>query len=187
MSFIVLLLTAAGLAADAFAVAVGKGMHLPRFRWKPALAIALTFGAFQGTMPVIGWALGSTLADTIETYDHWLAFGLLVAIGAKMLWESRRVDDSGHAPRPAIRVRELLLLGVATSIDALAVGVGLAFLDVSLWTAAITIGLVTTALSLLGVWLGHYAGRRLASSAELLGGLVLIGIGVKIVVDHLGA
>lgn len=187
MSLIVLLLTAAGLAADAFAVAVGKGMHMPRFRWRPALAIALTFGAFQGAMPVLGWALGSTLADTIESYDHWLAFGLLVAIGAKMVWESRSVDDSGHAPRPAIRVRELLVLGLATSIDALAVGVSLAFLDVSLWTAAITIGLVTTGLSLLGVWLGHFAGRRLASYAELLGGLVLIGIGVKILVDHLAA
>jgi len=187
LSFIVLLLTSAGLAADAFAVSVGKGMHLRAFAWKPALALAITFGAFQALMPVIGWALGSTLAGSIVAYDHWIAFGLLVAIGAKMMWESRGVTEEGRETQPAIRVRELLILGVATSIDALAVGVSLAFLDVSITGAAITIGLVTAALSLLGVWLGHYAGRRLSSCAELIGGLVLIGIGTKILVDHLTA
>jgi len=187
LSLIVLLLTAAGLAADAFAVSVGKGMHLRAFAWKPALALAITFGAFQALMPVIGWALGSTLAGSIVTYDHWIAFGLLAAIGAKMMWDSRGVTDEGREARPPIRVRELLLLGVATSIDALAVGVSLAFLDVSITGAAVTIGLVTAALSLLGVWLGHYAGRRLSSCAELIGGLVLIGIGIKILVDHLTA
>jgi len=187
LSLIVLLLTAAGLAADAFAVSVGKGMHLRAFAWKPALALAITFGAFQALMPVIGWALGSTLAGSIVAYDHWIAFGLLAAIGAKMMWDSRGVTDEGREARPPIRVRELLLLGVATSIDALAVGVSLAFLDVSITGAAVTIGLVTAALSLLGVWLGHYAGRRLSSCAELIGGLVLIGIGIKILVDHLTA
>lgn len=187
LSFIFLLFTAAGLAADAFAVSVGKGMHMPRFKWRPALAIAVTFGAFQAVMPVIGWALGSALAGTIVTYDHWVAFGLLVAIGAKMIWESRGVKEEGHEPRPAIRLRELMILGIATSIDALAVGVSLAFLDASITAAAITIGLVTAALSLLGVWLGHYAGRRLSSYAEFAGGLVLVGIGVKILIDHLVA
>ena len=187
LSLIVLLLTAVGLAADAFAVSVGKGMHLRVFAWKQALTLALTFGAFQGLMPVVGWALGSTLADTIVAYDHWVAFGLLAAIGAKMIWESRGVHDEGREPQPAIQVRELVILGVATSIDALAVGVSLAFLDVSITQAALTIGLVTAGLSLLGVWLGHYAGRRLSSCAELVGGLVLIGIGVKILIEHLTA
>jgi len=187
LSLIVLLLTSAGLAADAFAVSVGKGMHLRAFAWRPALALAVTFGAFQALMPVIGWALGSSLAGSIVAYDHWIAFGLLAAIGAKMMWESRGVTDEGREAQPAIRVRELLILGVATSIDALAVGVSFAFLDVSITEAAITIGLVTAALSLLGVWLGHYAGRRLSSCAELIGGLVLIGIGTKILVDHLTA
>ncbi len=184
LSLIVLLLTAAGLAADAFAVSVGKGMHLHAFAWRPALALALTFGAFQAAMPVIGWALGSALAGTIVAFDHWVAFGLLAAIGAKMIWESRGVRDEGREPAPAIRLRELLILGIATSIDALAVGVSLAFLDVNLWTASVTIGIVTAGLSLLGVWLGHYAGRRLASCAELIGGLVLIGIGTNILIDH---
>jgi len=185
MSLIVLLLTAAGLAADAFAVSVGKGMHLRAFAWRPALALAITFGGFQAVMPVVGWALGSTLAGAITAYDHWIAFGLLAAIGAKMMWESRGVVDEGHEPAPSIRTRELLLLGVATSIDALAVGVSLAFLRANIVEAALTIGVITAGLSLLGVWLGHYAGRRLSSYAELIGGLVLIGIGVKILVDDL--
>ncbi len=185
MSLIVLLLTAAGLAADAFAVSVGKGMHLRAFEWKPALTLALTFGGFQALMPVIGWALGTTLAGAIESFDHWIAFGLLAAIGVKMIWESRALGDEGREPKPAIRLRELLVLGVATSIDALAVGVSLAFLDVDITMAAVTIGVVTAALSLLGVWLGHYAGRRLASCAELVGGLVLIGIGANILISHL--
>lgn len=184
MSLIVLLLTAAGLAADAFAVSVGKGMHLRAFAWRPALALAITFGGFQALMPVIGWALGSTLAGAIVAFDHWVAFGLLTAIGVKMIWESRGVKDEGREPAPAIRTRELLILGVATSIDALAVGVGLAFLEVNIVQAAVTIGVVTAALSLLGMWLGHYAGRRLSSCAELVGGLVLIGIGTKILIDH---
>ncbi|NTV39420.1 MAG: manganese efflux pump [Demequinaceae bacterium] len=162
-------------------------MHMRAFAWRQALALALTFGVFQAAMPVIGWALGSALAGTIVAYDHWVAFGLLAAIGAKMMWESRGVTDEGHEPRPAIRTRELLILGIATSIDALAVGVSFAFLDVNVVTAAITIGIVTAGLSLLGVWLGHYAGRRLASCAELIGGLVLVGIGVKILADHLTA
>lgn len=185
MSLIVLLLMAGGLAADAFAVSVGKGMHLRAFAWRPALALAITFGAFQALMPVIGWLLGSALAGAIVNVDHWVAFGLLAAIGAKMIWESRSVGDEDHEPASAIRLRELLFLGIATSIDALAVGVSFAFLDVNVWTAAVTIGVVTTALSLLGVWLGHYAGRRLSSCAELVGGLVLVGIGTKILLDHL--
>ena len=185
LSLIVLLLTAGGLAADAFAVSVGKGMHLREFAWRPALTLALTFGAFQAVMPVFGWLLGSALAETIESFDHWVAFGLLAAIGAKMIWESRSVGDEDHEPRPAIGPRELVVLGVATSIDALAVGVSFAFLDVNVWTAAVTIGVVTTALSLLGVWLGHYAGRRLSSCAELIGGLVLVGIGINILISDL--
>ncbi len=191
MSFLVLLLTAVGLAADAFAVSVSKGLQMRHFRWAPSIVIALTFGAFQGVMPVIGWALGSAFSDAIVTVDHWIAFGLLLAIGVKMLWEAResgsRADAAAHigAGSVVVRKRELLTLGVATSIDALAVGVSFAFLDVSITQAAIVIGVITGVLSLVGVRLGHHAGRHLGAWAELLGGLVLIGIGVKILVEHL--
>jgi putative Mn2+ efflux pump MntP len=190
MSLIVLLLTAAGLAADAFAVSVSKGLQMRHFRWGPSVAIALTFGAFQAVMPVIGWALGSAFADAIVTFDHWIAFGLLLAIGAKMLWEARASGAQQNAVAAlgsvrVVRARELLTLGIATSVDALAVGVSLAFLDVSISQAALVIGVITAVLSLVGVRLGHHAGRHLGAWAELLGGLVLIGIGVKILVEHL--
>lgn len=223
MSFLTLIVTAIGLAADAFAVSVGRGMRWHRFAWRPALAIALTFGAFQAVMPVLGWALGSAFAGQIVAYDHWVAFGLLAAIGGKMIWESRGnlrpageandADEPGTgepaeaegrptsdlasrgatpdamvttalAP-PSVRLGELLVLGVATSIDALAVGVTLGLLDVSVALAAVVIGVVTALLSLLGVAIGHHAGRRLRACSELLGGLVLIGIGVKILLDHM--
>ena len=222
MSPITLLLTAFGLAADAFAVSVAKGMRMRRLILKPALAIALTFGAFQAVMPLIGWALGSRLTNLIQPWDHWIAFGLLAAIGAKMIWEAREGDEDGEeddaeaseaaadadgatgaaeteaatAPsdalvtpaQPAFRIgkRELFLLGVATSIDALAVGVSFAFLDVRIWTAAAVIGVVTFAVAMVGIRIGHHAGKWLQRGAELAGGIVLIGIGVKILLEHLG-
>lgn len=213
MSFLMLIVTAVGLAADAFAVSAGRGMRWHRFAWRPALALSLTFGLFQAGMPVLGWALGSAFAHSIVTFDHWVAFGLLVAIGGKMIWESghdaesassvatedfhREPHTSAAGPatrgsaleleleRPRVKPGELLLLGVATSIDALAVGVSLALLDVSVALAAVLIGVVTAALSLAGVAVGHRAGRRLSAYAELIGGIVLIAIGVKILVDHL--
>ncbi|MCB2412642.1 manganese efflux pump MntP family protein [Demequina sp. TTPB684] len=200
MSFIILLLTAVGLAADAFAVSVSKGLQMRHFRWAPSLAIALTFGLFQGLMPVMGWALGSAFSGPIAAFDHWLAFGLLTAIGAKMVWEARvgSREEAQSAPeastpdsaRPeastlVLRKRELLTLGVATSIDALAVGISLAVLDVNIAQAAVVIAVITAALSLAGVRLGHHAGRHLGAWAELFGGLVLIGIGVKILIEHL--
>lgn len=192
MSFLTLIVTALGLAADAFAVSVGRGMRWHRFAWKPALAIGLTFGAFQALMPVLGWALGSAFADAISEVDHWIAFALLAAIGGKMMWEAvrdfrstqARASDSGTAPR--IGVGELLVLGLATSIDALAVGVSLALLGVSILAAAILIGAVTAGLSTLGVALGHHAGNRSRGVAEILGGAVLIAIGAKILVEHFG-
>ncbi len=220
MSFLTLVLTALGLAADAFAVSVAKGMKMRTLVWKPALAMALVFGAFQGLMPVVGWLLGSRLTSYIEPVDHWVAFALLVAIGGKMIWEARsdsqedeESDDdapSPHAPSsdapspdgataadatgavataPAftIGVRELLVLGVATSIDALAVGVTFAFLSVHILQAALVISGVTFVLSLVGTRIGHHAGSWLRSSAEFAGGIVLIGIGLNIVVEHLTA
>lgn len=192
MSILTLIVTAIGLSADAFAVSVGRAMRWRHFAWKPALALALTFGGFQALMPVLGWALGSAFADAIVEVDHWIAFGLLAMIGGKMIWESfreLRSDDDNAAERvsvPRIGVGALLLLGLATSIDALAVGVSLALLGVSIVLAAVVIGVITGGISLLGVALGQRAGHRLSGSAELIGGAVLIAIGVKILIEHLG-
>lgn len=192
MSILTLIVTAIGLSADAFAVSVGRAMRWRHFAWKPALALALTFGGFQALMPVLGWALGSAFADAIVEVDHWIAFGLLAMIGGKMIWESFRelrsddADDAEGVTVPRIGVGALLLLGLATSIDALAVGVSLALLGVSIVLAAVVIGVITGGISLLGVALGQRAGHRLSGSAELIGGAVLIAIGVKILIEHLG-
>jgi len=205
MSFFTLIVTAIGLAADAFAVAVGRGMRWPRFAWRPAVAIAVTFGAFQGLMPLLGWVLGNSLTNVIVDFDHWLAFGLLLAIGVKMAWEALRdfrtsgedaVTESA-ATRPAtgeaagavarVRPAELLTLGVATSIDALAVGVSFAVLEVSIVLAAVVIAAITAAMSVAGVAIGHHAGRHLRGYAELAGAAVLVGIGVTILLEHMSA
>ncbi|WNM27371.1 manganese efflux pump MntP family protein [Demequina capsici] len=192
MSILTLLLTALGVSADAFAVSVGKGLHLRRLVWRPALQLAITFGVFQAVMPVIGWLLASTFAAQMAAFDHWIAFGLLTAIGAKMLWEARSADEDDVAEEVpdhevTIGMRELLVLGVATSIDALAVGVSFAFLSVDIVAAVLVIGAVTFVASLAGYRVGHHAGRHLRSWAEIAGGLVLIGIGVRILIEHLAA
>ena len=185
MDLLTIFVLAIGLSMDSFAVAISCGLAEQKVKFGHAVKISLAFALSQGILPLIGWLMGTELKVYVEQFDHWIAFGLLAAIGGKMIWESRSLGDEGRELRPAIRLRELLVLGVATSIDALAAGVSFAFLDVHITTAAVTIGVVTAALSLLGVWLGHYAGRRLASGAELVGGLVLIGIGTNILISHL--
>jgi len=179
-------LLALGVSADAFAVSLGKGLHMRAFNYRNALAIALTFGLFQAVMPVIGWLLGASFAQYIVDFDHWIAFGLLALIGGKMLFDAFSTQkEEPDAER--LRIRELLLLGLATSIDALAVGISLAFLDVSIVAASITIGVTTFVLSFAGVALGHRVGNRFRGPAEIAGGVILIGIGVKILIDHLTA
>ena len=179
-----LVLLAVGVSADAFAVALGKGLQMQRFRAKDGLVIAATFGLFQAAMPVIGWLLGSALSDVIAPVDHWIAFGLLAVIGGKMLWDAlSKSEEKEIAAR--LDVRELLVLALATSIDALAVGISLAFLSVSIVESVALIGITTFALSFAGVYLGHRVGMRFRGPAEVVGGLVLIGIGVKILLDHL--
>jgi putative Mn2+ efflux pump MntP len=179
-----IVLIALGLSADAFAVALGKGLQMRTFRVRDAIIIAVTFGVFQGVMPVIGWALGKQLEQYIVEIDHWIAFGLLGIIGGKMLWDafSTHEDDKNDE---RLRVRQLLLLAVATSIDALAVGISLAFLSVSIVEAAVAIGLITLVLSFAGVALGHRVGTRFRGPAEIAGGVILILIGTKILLDHL--
>ncbi|HEU0104304.1 MAG TPA: manganese efflux pump MntP family protein [Mycobacteriales bacterium] len=184
MSSLTLVLIAFGVSADAFAVAVGKGLQMRRLDLRTAATIALAFGVFQAGMPVVGWLLGSQLERVVTTYDHWLAFALLVGVGGKMLHEA--VAGSGAPGSAALSWRQLLVLSVATSIDALAVGISFAFLPVSIVPAVLLIGAVTLAVSFAGVLLGHRAGARWRGPAEVAGGLVLILIGFRILFDHLG-
>lgn len=188
MSFVEVVLIAVGLAMDAFAVSVGKGLAMRRLDLRQAAAIAVAFGAFQGGMPLLGWAVGTRFADLITSVDHWIAFGLLAVIGGRMLYEALWGDPDGPdtAPDAALGVRELLVLAVATSIDALAAGVGFAFLDLDIGQVVTTIAVVTCGLSFAGVLAGHRFGARFERPAEILGGTILIGIGAKILLEHLG-
>ncbi|MFT4210908.1 MAG: manganese efflux pump MntP family protein [Microbacterium sp.] len=184
MSVLNLLLVAVGVSADAFAVALTQGVRARARLRRTALAVAAVFGVFQALMPLIGWAVGAQLSGFIAPFDHWLAFGLLALIGGRMLWEAVRHQ---HEPvrRGRVRLRELLALGVATSIDALAVGLSFAFLHVAIVPAVLVIGVTTAVVSYGGVLLGRRAGERFQTPAEIVGGLVLIGIGVKILLEHL--
>lgn len=183
MSFWYTLGIAVGLAMDAFAVSVAAGIQLTKLKSHHVLRLALSFGLFQFLMPVLGWLAGRGLSKWLQAVDHWVAFGLLAVIGGKMLWESfRAADDPDRDPT---RGWTLLILSVATSVDALAVGLSLAFLEVSIWVPSLVIGVVAAVLSALGAVFGSRLGRRFGVWAERLGGVVLIAIGVKILVDHL--
>lgn len=186
MSLLTLVLIAIGVSADAFAVALGKGLQMKRLSVQGVLALALTFGLFQAVMPVLGWAVASRFSGYVTGVDHWIAFVLLVAIGAKMIWEALHEADDANDGDGRVPFGELAVLGVATSIDALAVGISFAFLDVSIVGAAALIGVITFALSGVGVLIGHRAGVRFRGPAEIVGGVVLIGIGLKIVLEHTG-
>ncbi|MCI8469027.1 MAG: manganese efflux pump [Eggerthellaceae bacterium] len=189
MGILELFVIGLGLSMDAFAVAVCKGLCMRRVNWGHALVIALFFGGFQALMPLIGWALGTGFAAVIEPVDHWVAFGLLAFIGGKMLWDAFHEDDeapSCPAEGEPLDLRELTLMAVATSIDALAVGVTFAFLGVSIWLAVAVIGVTTFALSFLGVAVGNQFGTRFERPATIAGGVVLILIGLKILLEHLG-
>ena len=188
LGIVELALIAVGLSMDAFAVSICKGLGMRRLNWRQALVIAAFFGGFQALMPVIGWALGSQFARYVEAVDHWIAFGLLALIGGKMIWDAFHDDgaDQADAKDAPLNMRELLGLAVATSIDALAVGVSFAFLRVDIVPAVLFIGVVTFALSLVGVAVGHQFGGRWEKASTLAGGIVLIIIGVKILFEHLG-
>ncbi len=186
MSFSGLLLVALGVSADAFAVALGKGLHMKTFRLRHALAIALTFGVFQAVMPLIGWLLASQFARYITGVDHWIAFALLALIGAKMIYEAVRGGADDAEDSDLLPVRELLVLAVATSIDALAVGISFAFLPVSIGRAVVLIGVCTAVLSFVGVRLGRRMGSRFGAPAEIAGGVVLVLIGTRVLLEHTG-
>ncbi|WP_165045933.1 manganese efflux pump MntP family protein [Adlercreutzia sp. ZJ138] len=188
MGFVELFLIAIGLSMDAFAVSVCKGLCMKRVNWAHALVIAVFFGGFQGLMPVIGWALGTQFATLITPVDHWIAFGLLAFIGGKMLWDAFHEDEEAlECPaEQRLDLRELVMLAIATSIDALAVGITFAFLGVNIVAAAALIGVTTFALSFVGVAIGNQFGARFEKPATIAGGVVLILIGVKILLEHLG-
>jgi putative Mn2+ efflux pump MntP len=181
--FLELFLIGVGLSMDAFAVSVCKGLSVKRLEWKHVLLVGLYFGGFQFLMPVAGYLLGYRFEGLIQSVDHWIAFVLLGLIGGNMIKESfgegERLDDD-------FRFRTMVLLAVATSIDALAVGVTFAFLEVRILPAVSFIGVITFLLSALGVKIGSIFGTRYKSKAELAGGVILILIGLKILLEHLG-
>ena len=171
MSLAELFIIAVGLSMDAFAVSVCKGLAMPRMNWKGAFIVGLYFGGFQAAMPLLGYFLGSRFSMAIKAYDHWVAFILLALIGAGMIKES--LEKDAECANASLDVREMVLLSVATSIDALAVGVTF-------------IGVVTFPLSMVGVKAGNVFGCRYKSKAELTGGIILILMGIKILLEHLG-
>ena len=186
MGFFELFLIGIGLSMDAFAVAICKGLGMERINKRDALLLALFFGGFQALMPLTGYLLGSRFASYIERWDHWIAFVLLALIGGNMIRESREQEEEETKHCGSIRYRELFTLAVATSIDALAVGVTFAFLQVNIVPAITIIGCTTFVISIAGVYVGNVFGSRYKSRAELTGGVILILIGLKILLEHLG-
>jgi putative Mn2+ efflux pump MntP len=187
MSFLLILGIALALAMDAFAVSLGMSCSLKGLKRGPILRLALAFGLFQFAMPVIGWFAGGTVIHFIRGVDHWIAFGLLAFIGGRMIFESFHLSEAEKACRPdQTRGRPLLVLALATSIDALAVGLSLGVVRVGILYPAAVIGVTCFALTVLGALLGPVVGRVVGKRAELLGGIVLIGIGAKILAEHFG-
>jgi len=178
-----ILLVAFGLAMDCFSVAITSGLAVKEIKSSFALKVGASFGFFQSAMPVFGWLGGISLLDVISGVDHWVAFALLSLIGGKMLYESARRKDGKEKANPS-KGRVLLMLSVATSIDALAVGVGFAFLHVAILIPVIVIGVTAFAMSFFGVYLGGKFGEHLGSKMEIVGGLILISIGIKILLEH---
>jgi len=178
----ILMLIAIGLAMDCFAVSVTRGIATKKNRMENALALAASFGVFQAAMTLAGWQIGKGLINLISGVDHWVAFALLALVGCKMVYESGK-DGEERDIKP-LNLSLLLMLSVATSIDAFAVGLSIAFLKISVLTAALLIGAVSFAMSFSGFFIGCGACRMCGGRAETIGGLILIGIGLKIVIEH---
>lgn len=187
MGFVELLFIAVGLSMDAFAVSLCKGLSLRKVTWKQGALVGLFFGGFQAVMPLIGWLLGTRFARYITAVDHWIAFVLLLFIGGRMIVGALKKDE--EAPKCDVRldIKDLALMAVATSIDALAVGITFAFLKVNILPAVTLIGVTTFLLSFVGVFIGKKFGARYKKKAELVGGVVLVLMGMKILIEHLMA
>ncbi len=175
-----------GLSMDAFAVAVCRGLKMQKLNIKHTAVIALFFGGFQALMPLIGWFLGKQFEKYITAVDHWIAFALLAFIGGKMIYDSFKKDDDDQGEKDVFNLKEIFVMAVATSIDALAVGITFAFLSVNIWSSISIIGVTTFVLSAVGVLIGHKFGAKYKNKAELAGGVILVLIGLKILLEHLG-
>jgi putative Mn2+ efflux pump MntP len=184
VTVITILLVAFGLSMDAFAVSIASGVAIKKLRLEHAVRIALFFGGFQAIMPLIGWLAGGTLSDATAAVDHYVIFGILLFIGGKMIYESVKIKEKERR-LDCTRVSVLIFLALATSIDALAAGFGFAFLDLSIVRTVIVIGGVTFCLSLAGVYIGDRVGHLFESKIEIVGGVMLIGVGIKILLEHL--
>ena len=185
MTILDILLLAVGVSMDAFAVSIAKGLATQRLCSKHYASVALWFGGFQALMPVIGYFVGSHFASVVESFDHWIAFALLAIIGGKMLYDTLSEEDEEDGTGADFRFKTMLVLAVATSIDALAIGVSLAFLKVDILLPIAFIGATTALFSAFGLYLGNIFGYRYKRGAELCGGAVLILIGIKILAEHL--
>jgi len=179
-----IILISFGLAMDAFAVAIVNGSAVKNLRVSHALKVGFFFGGFQAIMPIIGWLAGLSLKNIFNRYDHWTAFIILFLIGAKMIYKSLKFKPEKEI-NSSMDISRLLILSFATSIDALAVGLTISFLNFVIWKAAMIIGLVTFILSFAGVYIGNKIGHFFENKIEILGGLVLISIGIKILLEHL--
>lgn len=184
MGFLELLLIAVGLAMDAFAVAISIGLSMQQRSIKKAFIVGLYFGLFQAIMPLIGYFLGSQFADQIVEFDHWIAFILLAFIGGKMIKESFEKEEIELCKEVSLGLKTMLPLALATSIDALAVGISFAFLNVHILPSVTLIGFITLLISMLGVKIGNVFGSRFKQNAELFGGVILVLIGLKILLEH---
>lgn len=184
MNIIEIILLSFSLSADAFAVSICDGLEMKEFKHKNAVVIAFFFGFFQALMPLIGWALGVSFARYIESFDHWVAFALLALIGMNMIRESFKKDEPKE--EFVMNYKKLFIMAIATSIDALAVGIALAMASVNILFAILLIGTITFVICYIGVIIGNKFGDILPIKAELIGGIILILIGVKILLEHLG-
>ena len=183
MGVLEILLLGIGLSMDAFAVSICKGLSMKKMSWKKAIIIALYFGIFQALMPVVGYFLGTTFEGFVTAFDHWIAFILLVLIGGNMIKES--FDNEDDKKNDKVDFKTMIVLAIATSIDALAVGITFAFFNVNLVLAAPVIGIVTFIISCFGVKIGNRFGDKYQNKAELMGGIILVLLGVKILLEHL--
>lgn len=184
MNLYEIILISIGLAMDAFAVSICKGLSMKKINWKSTLIIAIYFGLFQAIMPVFGYLLGSSFSVIVQKLDHWIAFILLAIIGGNMIKESK--DDEAEKRNDKVDFKTMIILAIATSIDALAVGVTFAFFKVKIILSISIIGLITFILSFVGVIIGNKFGDKFQNKAEFTGGIILIFIGLKILLEHLG-
>ena len=184
MGILEMFLIAIGLAMDAFAVSVCKGLSLKQMDWRKAIIVGLYFGIFQALMPAIGYFLGATFENLVTQIDHWIAFVLLGIIGINMLREA--FDNEKEEANDRVDFKTMLVLAIATSIDALAIGITFAFLKVNVLLATLLIGIITFGLSVIGVKIGNKFGNKYERKAETIGGIILILMGLKILLEHLG-